>query len=176
MAKKVSNPSSEQVSNAADKQIEFASFILEHNFSLIQHVETKANMVLGIVGIMLSILLGLFPNLKGSSLLAIMFSALIVSCVTAGIFAIETIRARVKIDEPDNHLYFLHIVKMKRQEYLNSFKAMSDDKISDNMLNEIYTLAMIQNTKYKLINRAIVFLYITFILLGLNAIAYVYWN
>jgi hypothetical protein len=65
---------------------------------------------------------------------------------------------------------------MKRQDYINSFKEMSETKIPDNMLNPIYSLAMIQKTKYKLTNRAILFLYITFILLGLNAIAYVFWN
>lgn len=176
MEKKFENSHFDQFINKKDQQIEFASFVLDYNFTLIKHVEAKSSMVLWISGIILSVLLGLFPNLKGSTCLSVLFSSLIISCVISGLFAIESIRSRFYDDEPYNHVYFSHIVKMKRQDYINSFKEMSETKIPDNMLNPIYSLAMIQNTKYKLTNRAIFFLYITFILLGINAIAYVFWN
>lgn len=176
MKTNLDNSRLDQFFQKKDQQIDFASFILEYNFSLIKHAESKANMVLWITGIILSVLLGLFPNLKGSPFLSILFSSLIISCLISGLFAIDSIKSRIHTDEPYNHVFFSHIVKMKRQDYINSFKEMSETKIPDNMLNPIYSLAMIQKTKYKLTNRAILFLYITFILLGLNAIAYVFWN
>lgn len=151
--------------------IEYAVIVLKHNFTLLQHAETKANMVLGIVGIMLSILLSMYQTIKTTPFIRIPFFFLISTCVISGLKAIETIRARITIDEPDNFLYYMHILNMKRNDFVASFKKLSEREKSDSILNEIYTLAVIQKTKYAALNQAINWLIITFILLGYIVIA-----
>lgn len=167
-----------QKDSAEKSTYEFANSVLRHNFSLIEHVETKAHIVLGVVGIILTLLVGLSKRATGSpsSVVAyiglVTYILLMISCVITALFSLKTIKPKIGFEEPPNHIYFLYVKAMERSEYISAFKKLSLDQIIKDILDEVYTLAHIQDMKYRTLDRAVKSLFITFLLLGVNAILF----
>ena len=93
--------------------INHAQFLLEHNFKLILHVETKANMILAIVGVTLSITSAAYLKIPGNTFMTISFVIFVLSCFLSAIFSLLTIKAKIGFDEPDNFIHFLYLSSSK---------------------------------------------------------------
>lgn len=148
----------------------YALNLLDHNFKLIQHAETKASIVLGIVGVTLTITATVYNQIPNSYWVQLFLMLFIVSCIISAVFTLFTIKAKIGFKEPENHLYFLYVTKQNRQAYVYKIMTMSEKEKVTDILNEVYTLAHIQLIKYHRANMAVSIFVLALFFLALSGI------
>ena len=147
-----------------EKKERYLKTVFEHNLRLIELVDNKTNIVLGIISVLIPVIFGInvYFYTKQTSIainfiLSISFIIGTVLLVIAVIFAILVIKARLE-DEYEDNIFFKNIRKKGLKEYQDYIKDLTTDKITDDFTKEIYTLAEINSKKYKNYNKALYFL------------------
>ena len=135
-----------------DTEIEFANSILTHSQSLINLADAKAGILLAADGGILAILGAYRLNL--SAQLVVVCSIVTVALVGLSAFlGGMVIKPRRISGAPATKVYFGSILQSTREEYVRSFSS-SDAEILQDLLNNIYTLALIQKRKYLYLHRS----------------------
>ncbi len=138
--------------------------IFDHNQGLIELADNKANIILGINSILIPLIFGVtginFINLIDKGLLMHSFILNTFSIVGLSflvisfIYSILVIKARLS-EELENYIFFRNIVKNEFEDYKYKIFQLEREKILDDYLKEIYTLAKINDLKYKRYNLAL---------------------
>ena len=135
-----------------DAEIEFANSILAHSQSLINLADAKAGIILAADGGILAIL-GAYP-LDLSTQLIVACSIVAVALVgLSALLGAMVIKPRRIDGTPTTKVYFGSILKSTREEYVRSFPS-SEAEILQDLLNNVYTLALIQRRKYQYLHRS----------------------
>ena len=159
-------------------KIETLKSIFDHNYQLINLADNKATAILTINGIMLTVVLAfvsiigmdLFIIMHYLDLLAVIFFGLyLVSCFTSLIFSILTISPLQKtgIPSPKHVFYYVNILEHKnKKEYHMALSEILENYslIEEGFAEQIYSISVVNNRKYKFVRLSIWTLLSSFIL------------
>lgn len=125
--------------------------------------DTKANIMISINGIIISILLAsISPKIDANPWLLLPTSVLLVGCVTAIVYAVLAARPRVSSnvvtlddvrDNRANILFFGNFVTMPEEDYVMGMKDLMDDtdRLYTNMIRDLYSLGGVLGKKFRLL-------------------------
>jgi len=131
---------------SVDKQIDFARSILSHNQTLINLVDAKAGIILGVDIAILALLLSQSITLHDALGEALFIAGVAIVGLSA-LLGFLTISPARSAENPATSIFFSSIIKKTREEYRATF-TFSPREILNDYLDNIYTLAQIQKAKF----------------------------
>lgn len=126
--------------------------------------DTKANIVIGINGLILSIILAGAPVFIGArSWMLLPVSVLLVTALTTTIFAVLSARPRIvdsdqtieeMAESNTSLLFFGNFVHLSREEYLEGMRDLlsEKDRTYNNMILDLYGLGQVLRRKFRLLH------------------------
>jgi len=139
-------------------QLDYIKTIFSHNYRLIQLADTKANILMGINSILIPVIFGVmglnFVSLVERGYLTQafflnLFSILsLISLTISFFFSILVIKARYST-ELKNNIFFKDIISQEFGKYKEIILKSKIEFIKDDLLKEIFSIAQINNQKYK---------------------------
>ncbi len=133
------------------------------NMDLSSLADTKANIMISINGIIISIILAsISPKIDANPWLILPTTVLLLSCLVSIVYAVLSARPRVHkhvitLDEVRNNtaniLFFGNFVSLKEQEYIAGMKELlqHSDTLYEQMIKDIYSLGLVLIKKYELL-------------------------
>ncbi|MCH7891770.1 MAG: hypothetical protein IH921_09745 [Gemmatimonadetes bacterium] len=130
---------------------------------LVGLADTKANIMISVNGLIISIILAaVSPRIGGLPLLVLPTSILLVGCVVALVYAVLAARPRVSntpmtledIARNDaNILFFGNFVNLSEAEFVEGMRdlMMTQDHLYVNMVRDLYGLGQVLKTKFRLL-------------------------
>ncbi len=130
---------------------------------LVGIADTKANIMISVNGLIISIILAAVPpRIGGLPLLVLPTSILLVGCVVALVYAVLAARPRVSntpmtledIARNDaNILFFGNFVNLSEAEFVEGMRdlMMTQDHLYVNMVRDLYGLGQVLKTKFRLL-------------------------
>ena len=177
--------SKDETESYCDK-IEEAKSILDRIINFVHGCDTKASIVLGIVGVSLGLLLSdtytkfiyhyLLENYKDKKCIAfIIVTSLITILLIFGVVKlISVLVAKCKPSGNDSLVYFSDIAKNKSSaEYRTKFINASDKDIFLDLMNDVYENAKICRQKYKNYNIGLISVCVSALLLMIDIVIFV---
>ena len=158
----------------SEKKIDYLKTVFGHNQQLIQLADSKANIIISVICVILPIIFGVdiyvaFEEFE-IGLKIFLFVTFIVAVSLFSIsfsYAANVIRAR--IDENfDEMIFFASINKIKLDEYKKFIENLDETKILEEYMKENYAIARINSLKYKNYNRSLLILMISILFLVLR--------
>ena len=162
--------------NSVDNKIEYALKVLERTDSWIDNCDNKMSVLLGALGIMLTILvstesvskacgfiLRLFEDLNMHSILfLIAFFIVLISYIINIFHIVNTVFARIdnnryfqkKMSKKSN-VFFGSVSEMSFAEFKNGFVHETTEQQINDILSQIYINSVIASRKYKNYNRSL---------------------
>jgi len=134
------------------------------HLSLTAIADRKANMIIGVNGIIESVLIGaLSTKFDTNPWLLLPFSVLVLFCLISSVYAIRAARPRVgghssaegeTAKQPVNILFFTNFVPLGEDRFVEGMRALSQDEkaLYDTMSRDIFGLGSVLVRKYKLLN------------------------
>jgi hypothetical protein len=125
--------------------------------------DTKANIMISINGIIISIIIAsIAPGIESNWWLVFPTSVVLLSCTTSMVFAILAARPRVSsrfVSLEDvrsnraNILFFGNFVNMEEEDFLTGMREImgNSDQLYTNMMRDIYSLGGVLSRKYALV-------------------------
>jgi hypothetical protein len=125
--------------------------------------DNKANIMISINGIIISILIAsMAPGLGDNVWVMIATAVLLLGCLTSLVFAVLAARPRVShitVAQEDarsgkaNILFFGNFVRVKQEDYVQGMEALmrDTDRIYHNMAQDIYSLGTVLERKFRLL-------------------------
>lgn len=125
--------------------------------------DRKANIMISINGIMISILLGtIYPSIATESMLLLPASVLVLGCLSSIVFAVLAARPRVPRrkaaldamrDNRANILFFGTFVNMSEEDFLRGMWKLTEDREQtySAMMRDLYALGSVLDAKYRLL-------------------------
>ena len=158
--------------NIIYERIDFAESILEHNADLVNFVDTKAGLILGSAGIILSLLTFFGKmDLNVYEIFGLIITVVLLSITI--IFSVLTIFPRItKKNKFESAIFYKSIIQQTKTEYKKMVYAMTLEDILDDLLNNIHSMANIQNKKFGCLRMALLFMVISGISLSIILICY----
>lgn len=138
--------------------------------------DNKANIMISINGIIISILLAsIYPRVTENRWILLPTAVLLISCVLSLVYAVLSARPRVtqnKVTLEDvrkdraNILFFGTFVNMEREDFIEGMRTLINDpdRAYTNMIRDIYGLGKVLEKKYRLLRISY-----TVFMLGLSA-------
>ena len=139
--------------------------------------DNKANIMISINGIIISILLAsISPKMDANPWLLVPTSVLLVGCVVSLVFAVFAARPRVSSrpvslrslrEDAANILFFGNFVNMPEEEFVEGMKELMThtDQLYVNMVRDIYSLGTVLARKFRLLRTSYT-VFITSLVLG----------
>ncbi len=133
------------------------------NMDLSALADTKANIMITINGLMLSVLLGAISSkIDANPWLLYPTTILLLACLISLVFAVLSARPRVQSEpvtldqvrnDKANILFFGNFANMQRDEFLTGMKELmqNTDSLYQNMILDIYGLGIVLRKKYRLL-------------------------
>jgi len=133
-----------------------------HN-DLSQLADNKANIMISINGIIISILIAsIAPGLGDSLWLMVPTAVLLLGCLTSMVFAVLAARPRVSRHDVSvedarsgkaNILFFGNFVRMPKEDYVEGMQELmrNTDRVYLNMIRDIYSLGGVLDRKFRLL-------------------------
>jgi hypothetical protein len=130
---------------------------------LVGLADTKANIMISVNGLIISIILAaVSPRIGGLPLLVLPTSILLVGCVIALVYAVLAARPRVSnvpltlediARNNANILFFGNFVNLSEEEFVEGMRdlMMSQDHLYVNMVRDLYGLGQVLKTKFQLL-------------------------
>ncbi len=130
---------------------------------LVGIADTKANIMISVNGLIISIILAaVSPRIGGLPLLVLPTSILLIGCVTALVYAVLAARPRVSnipltlkdiADNNGNILFFGNFVNLSEEEFVEGMRdlMMTQDHLYLNMVRDLYGLGQVLKTKFQLL-------------------------
>jgi hypothetical protein len=128
------------------EDIDYAKFILSHNQNLINLIDAKAGVLIAVDGAILAILSTSRGTVGTDVEQLVLGSALLLFGISA-FFGFLIIMPRIHKTHPNTKIFYTAILSQTRQQYKESFTA-TPEEVLDDYLNNIYTLALIQERKF----------------------------
>jgi hypothetical protein len=155
----------------SEENVEFVSYVYQNIQNMIILADSKANTVLTIQSLLLSITIGtsvvidVFQKVKSvDATIALIFYlllSLLILCSLVGIgFSIFVFKARGCTDNIENRrkglIYFGHVTNFKnKSDYGEQIKQLNTEKILDEYTSQVFQVANIAKEKMVFVNRAI---------------------
>ena len=130
---------------------------------LVSLADTKANIMISVNGLIISIILAaVSPRIGGLPLLVLPTSILLIGCVTALVYAVLAARPRVSnvpltLDDiarnDANILFFGNFVNLSEAEFVDGMTDLmqSQDHLYVNMVRDLYGLGQVLKTNFRLL-------------------------
>lgn len=135
-------------------QIDIATYILDKQLYFISTVDTRASMLLAANLGLTAVAISLIDFYKWQSLTVGLLS--LAGIITSTTFTYLAIRpSNIDVSEPDNLIYWGHTSRKRRESYIRELTTALSKKILQDTSNEIFTLSVIVNYKYRKMKLAI---------------------
>ncbi|MDX1440001.1 MAG: DUF5706 domain-containing protein [Rubricoccaceae bacterium] len=131
------------------------------NMDLSSLADTKANIMISINGLMMSVILGAIASkIDANPWLLYPTTVLLLGCLISLVFAVLSARPRVQRERVTleqvrsnaaNILFFGNFANMEKNEFLTGMKELMQhtDNLYQNMILDIYGLGLVLNKKYR---------------------------
>lgn len=141
--------------------------ILERTISFANFCDTKASIIMTMLGVIITVLSTVFVRdvmsiieqhelIKSDLLLYFMFAGLsILFILSSMIMLIIVLFARTKNKE-ESLIFFEKISKKELDDYANEMKRVSDEELTEDLIKQIYANSKICNKKFKFFNIALI--------------------
>ncbi len=128
--------------------------------------DTKANIMISINGIIISIMIAsISPKIDTNPWLIIPTSILLLACLTSVVYAVRSARPRVNSSvinldmirqKKGNILFFGHYASLDEEEFLLGMREVLADQtlLYENMIKDIYGLGSVLSQKFDLLRKA----------------------
>ena len=128
--------------------------------------DTKANIMISINGIIISIIIAsISPKIDTNPWLIIPTSLLLLACLASVIYAVRSARPRVNSsvinlnmirEQKGNILFFGHYASLNEEEFLLGMREVLEDQtlLYDNMIKDIYGLGVVLSAKFDLLRKS----------------------
>ena len=127
--------------NIIYEKIEFAESILKHNADLVNFADTKAGLVLGSAGIILSLLI-FFGKIDLNIYVIFGLGITVVLLSMTIFFSFLTIFPRItKKNKFESAIFYKSIIQQTKMEYRKIIHMMTLEDILDDLLNNIHSMA-----------------------------------
>lgn len=123
------------------------TYILSSNQEVVKMADTKASFLMGISGVILSILVPMDKTHFSIEKLYSLYLAIFFLTISI-LLQVLTIYPRSRVNEK-NVLHYKGILEFERDDYLEYMEKMSSERILRAYTQSIYDLAIIQKNKYK---------------------------
>jgi hypothetical protein len=153
---------------------------------LVGLADTKANIMISVNGLIISIILAaVSPRIGGLPLLVLPTSILLVGCVIALVYAVLAARPRVSntpltLDDiarnDANILFFGNFVNLSEAEFVEGMRdlMLTQDHLYVNMVRDLYGLGQVLKTKFQLLRISYtVFMFALVVGVGLFVVVFV---
>lgn len=137
-------------------QIEYARFAVEHNQEVINLIDLKSGLILGIVGIVISLIF----TIDKQRINPLAFCSIIVGgslFIISGILAFLVIFPRYG-NGSQTKMFFKSIVNEEREKFANSFENLTCQEILKDYTNDLYSLAQIITEKLRFFKWSLILL------------------
>ena len=154
---------------------------------LVSIADAKANIMISVNGLIISIILGtVVPGLGASQTLRIPTGFLLVGCLIALVYAVLAATPRVSnipitlekiAQNKGNILFFGHFVKLSPSDYQQGMRDLmeSQDLLYFNMVRDIYQLGLVLDRKFRLLRISYtVFMFALVLGVGLFVLAFAF--
>lgn len=123
---------------------------------LSQLADNKANIMISINGIIISILLASIPpRISADPWLLAPTAILLVACVISMVYAVLAARPRIQAspNEPGNILFFGNFVELEEERFVEEMRGLltDTDELYVSMIRDIYALGRVLTTKFRLL-------------------------
>ncbi|NVM53870.1 MAG: hypothetical protein HWN66_09225 [Candidatus Helarchaeota archaeon] len=159
------------------EKLDILKFINDKNYQLIELADSKATAILGINGLMLTVIFAIggfipdffqFENVLDYIRLSF-FGAYLLFTALSLVFSILTISPLIEADaKPKKDIfYYNHILQFaNKEEFTEEVKERLKDPSSllTSLSNQIYSIAIVDKRKYTNIRKCILFIFISFII------------
>ncbi len=132
--------------SSISEEIDFAKSILIHNQGLVNFADTKAGVILAVDGAILAILASTSASIS-SGLEQLAAGAALLLIGISAILGFLIIKPRIRGGTEKTKLFYKAILAQSKEDYKKSFSS-TPQQILDDYLNNIYTLALIQEKKF----------------------------
>lgn len=141
--------------------------IFSSNQETLQMADTKSSFILGISGVVLSIIVPIdTTSFSTYKLYCLDFSVLCLLFST--ISQLITIFPRTNGSSFKNTVFYKGILQYEREEYAKNIKKIDPQKVINDYIESIYDIAIIQNKKFKWLNYGIISLTISIITISFS--------
>jgi len=148
--------------------------ILDGIQSQIRFLDTKAQIVLGIDGVMAGFL-GLHTKTIASAVfdrwlswpsigLEIFYAAYLIAVVLSLYWVFKTVYPRTDVNQPKSRIFFIHIAENYQEDYKRvstELVDMSDEELSDDTSKQILANSRVGLEKYESLKKAVVWMAIS---------------
>ncbi len=154
---------------------------------LVGIADAKANIMISVNGLIISIILGtVSPRIGATPELILPTSFLLIGCLIALVYAVLAARPRVsnvpitleKIERNEaNILFFGHFVKLSESDYMQGMRDLmeSQDLLYFNMVRDLYGLGQVLDKKFRLLRISYtVFMFALVLGVGLFVLAFAF--
>lgn len=141
-----------------------------NQINLIRIADTKANMILGINTMIISVILGIIGSrlifdsaeISGDIRLTIPIVIIMITCLASATYAIQATRPRLLrpskraislADKKTSLLFFENVFGLSQEEYLNRMTEIIESKadVYESMIIDLYNQSVVLHLKYKLL-------------------------
>jgi len=129
------------------QDIDYAKVILMNNQNLIHFTDTKAGVVLAVDGAIVAILSTSKATLGAAGIAELAFGAALLLIGISAFLGFLIIMPRIHRTHLDTKIFYAAIISKTREQYKESFSSTPKEMLDD-YLNNIYTLALIQEKKF----------------------------
>lgn len=149
------------------EKIEHAKHIYSLNQEILQMADTKSSIILGISGIIISIIIATDTKTVSLDKKYFLAGAVIFSLLTSVSQFFAIFPRITKNNNTKNLLFYKGILQFSRNEYSEELKKIDSGEILTDYVNNIYNLALIQEKKYFWLKIGFVFLNLSIILISI---------
>ena len=150
------------------EKIEFVKHIYSLNQEILQMADTKSSIILGISGVIISIIVATDIKTVSVENQYYLGGAVIFSLLTSLSQFFAIFPRITKNNNITNFLFYKSILQFNRHEYSEQLNKIDSNEILNDYINNIYNLALIQDKKYFWLKIGFVFLNISIILISIS--------
>ena len=155
------------MTNSNEEKMELVKHIYKLNQDVLQMADTKSSIILGISGIIISILIatemGDFTSYKQYCL----GGAVVFSLLTS-LSQLCTIFPRITKRDIKTILFYKGILKYNRKEFAEEIRNTKSNELLNDYIDNIYNLALIQEKKYLWLKIGFFFLILSILLISIS--------
>ena len=149
-----------------EEKFSIVTYILSLNQDIVRMADTKSSFLIGISGVILSVIVTTHKTHFSSEKLYSIYLAVffLFLSIVSQLFAIYP---RSNVNEDDT-LHYKGILKFNRDKYVEFLEEASLEKLMTNYMDSIYNLAIIKNTKYRWIKIGLISLVLAIVFISIS--------
>lgn len=143
---------------------EFAQYALQRNDEAIRFSETKAAVLLTLIGLFLGLIADKIPSFKtffsnpNIPIRVLSISSMIfilIGIILVAVASFATIFPRLHVSKEKSYLYFQHLVGLKEQDFTSHLESLDSKVKLNHTISQVHATSIIANRKFGFVRVAL---------------------